>query len=148
MRPLLIGLLILIPMNIFSQISGVVIDRSSGYPVRYANIRVENENIGTTSDIEGKFTIREDILNKTLIISAIGFITEHIVADRDILRIGLKTRVYEMNEIVVTAEKHKVEFVVDNYDKDSISAWHCCRVKQLSVPNISDTVPYRIKRRW
>jgi hypothetical protein len=127
MRRLLIIVLILIPVNIFSQISGIVMDKSAGYPVQNANIRIENEEIATTSDNEGKFTFRKDVFNKTLIVSAIGFTTERIVADKEFLRIELKTRVYQMIDFFITAERSKPEFVVGKYERDSVSDWYCSK---------------------
>ena len=125
MRLLLIAILFSVPANIFSQISGVVMDNSSGYPLQYAAIRIENGNTVTISDIEGKFTLREDVLDKTLVVSAIGFIPERIVAGKEFLRIELKTKVYQMNEVFVTAEKNRTGLVVDGYYKDSVSAREC-----------------------
>jgi hypothetical protein len=133
MRLSLISILIIMPGIIFSQISGIVMDKSSGYPLQYATVLIENANIGTTSDIEGKFTIKEDIFNKTLVISAIGFITERIVASTNFLRIELKTKVYLMNDIFVTAVKNKSEVVADRFYNDSIIGWYCSHRGQWMV---------------
>ena len=84
-------------------------DKSSGYPVENAYIRVENGNIWTLSDIQGRFKLEKDVLNKTLIISAIGYTTEYAVAGREFLRIDLKTRVYQIPDVFVTAEKGKTD---------------------------------------
>lgn len=130
MRQLLIAILILIPVKIFPQVSGVVIDKSSGYPIQYANIMVENENTGTASDIEGKFTLRDDVFNKILTIFAVGFITERIVADSTFLRIELKTKIYQFDEAFVTSEKINPDFIVDNYNKDSVPVLCCFHDRQ------------------
>lgn len=92
-------------MNAFSQISGVVMDRIYGVPVRNVSIRIEGQNIGTTSDIEGKFYLPEGVLNKTLIVSAIGYETQRIVVDKEVLKIDLIIKVYQLNEVVITCEK-------------------------------------------
>jgi hypothetical protein len=122
MRLLLILILIFVPGTIFSQISGIVIDKSSGYPLQFATIRIENGN-----------TLREDVLNKTLVISAIGFITERIVAGKEFLRIELKTKVYLMNEVIVTAERNRTGLFAGKYDKDSVTAWYCIRTSPWIV---------------
>ena len=121
------SILIFMPGIIFSQISGIVMDKSSGYPLQYATVLVENEDFGTTSDFEGKFTLKEDLFNKTLVISAIGFITERVVANTRFLRIELKTKVYKMNDIFVTALKNKSEIPARRYHNDSIIDWYCSR---------------------
>jgi hypothetical protein len=133
MRSFIFSILIFIPEIIFSQISGIVMDKSSGYPLQYATVQVENADIGTTSDIEGKFTIKEDIFNKTLVVSAIGFITERIFASTKFLRIELKTKVYKMNDIFITAVKNKSEVVANRYYNDSIIDWYCSRKGQWMV---------------
>ena len=125
MRSFIISILIFMPGIIFSQISGIVMDKSSGYPLQYATVLVENEDFGTTSDFEGKFTLKEDIFNKTLVISAIGFITERVVVNTRFLRIDLKTKVYKMNDIFVTALKNKSEIPAGRDQNDSIIEWYC-----------------------
>jgi len=84
-------------------------DKSSGYPVRHATIRVEGLNKVFTADINGSFTLSEEALNKTFTISAIGFTPEYVVASRKFLRIDLKTKVYQLPDIFVTAEKGKTD---------------------------------------
>jgi len=100
-------------------------DKSSGYPLQYATILVENSGTGTTTDIEGKFKFEEDIFNRTLVISAIGFITERIDVSSKFLRIELKTKVYRMNDISVTALKYKSGIPSRGYHGDSIIEWYC-----------------------
>lgn len=95
------------PVNAFSQVSGIVMDRIYGVPVRNANIRIEGRNIGTTSDIKGGFSLPEDILNKTLIVSAIGYETKSVVVVKKVIRIDLIVKVYQLNEVVITSEKRE-----------------------------------------
>jgi len=84
-------------------------DKSSGYPARHATIIVEGWNRVFTADFQGRFTLSEKALNKTLTISAIGFTPEYVVAGREFLRIDLKTKVYQLPDIFVTAEKSKTD---------------------------------------
>jgi hypothetical protein len=107
MRRLIIIILILLPVNAFSQVSGIVMDKIYGYPVRNVNIRVEGQNIGTTSDHEGNFSIPGDIIGNTLIVSAIGFETQRVVVDKKVLKIDLIIKVYQLNEVVITSEKKR-----------------------------------------
>jgi hypothetical protein len=44
----------------------------SNKPIPYVNIWVENENIGTTSEENGSFSIHVEDQNKVLIFSALG----------------------------------------------------------------------------
>jgi hypothetical protein len=109
--------------SLYLPISGVVIDKSSGYPIQYATIQVENSNAGTISDIKGEFSLSEKYLNKILVISAIGFITERIVAEKEFMRIELKTRVYHLTEAFVSAEREKTDLVIDSHKKDDMFSW-------------------------
>jgi hypothetical protein len=107
MKLLIIILLSFIPFVTFSQISGIVIDRNSGYPVRNSNIRVENQNTGTKSDHEGKFKFKENLIGKSLIISAIGFESQRVAVDKEVLEIYLTTKVYAINEVVVISNNKR-----------------------------------------
>ena len=49
--------LLLISFSLSAQIKGVVKDSISGKPIAYVNIWVENENIGTTSEENGSFSL-------------------------------------------------------------------------------------------
>jgi hypothetical protein len=124
-RLLITLVLIFLPVDSFTQISGVVIDKSSGYPIQYANIRIENDNVATVSDIRGNFTFSQNVLNKTLVVSAIGFISERVDADSSFMRIELKTKVFIMDEAIVVAEKSTPQNSVDNHITDSISNRNC-----------------------
>ena len=67
-------LLLLMSFYVSAQTKGVVVDES-GKPIPYVNIWVENENIGTTSEENGEFSINVSD-NKYLIFSAIGYETQ------------------------------------------------------------------------
>jgi len=122
MKLLIIILLSFIPFNTYSQISGIVIDRSSGYPVRNANIRVENQNTGTKSDQDGKFKFKENIIGKSLIISAIGFESQRVAIDKEVLEIYLTTKVYAIDEVVVISKNNKRDLY---YKKRLVSSIRC-----------------------
>jgi hypothetical protein len=104
-----------------------VIDKSSGYPIQYANIRIENDNVATVSDIRGNFRFSQNVLNKTLVVSAIGFISERIDADSSFMRIELKTKVFTMDEAIVVADKITPQNSVDKHVTDSMSYRNCCQ---------------------
>jgi len=120
MRYVILILLISLPTCIFAQISGVVVDRKTGNPVEFANIWVENQNIGATSNEKGLFSFKENIVNKSLIISAIGYESLQIVVDKNNLRIELVPKNYLIEEVTVRPKKHNV-LVVDIFRKSSVS---------------------------
>jgi len=59
-------LFILCNFSISAQIKGVVVDENN-QPIPYVNIWVENENIGTTTEIDGTFKITNKEENKNLV---------------------------------------------------------------------------------
>lgn len=120
MRILLTFLLITVTVNAFAQISGVVIDKSSGYPIQNANVRIENDNVAVVSDLRGNFRFSQNVLGKTLIVSAIGFISERAVADSSFMRIELKTKVFIMDEAIVVAEKSNTQNSAGKNVTDSV----------------------------
>ena len=63
----------------FAQTTGYVFGSSMKTPVAYANIWVEDSNIGTTSDLKGAFSFPENLIGKTLLVSAIGYYSESLV---------------------------------------------------------------------
>lgn len=56
-----------------SQINGVVKDSISGAPIPYVHIAVENQNVGTNSEEDGRFSLPGSIENKILVFSALGY---------------------------------------------------------------------------
>ena len=64
-------LFLLFPLSFSAQVKGVVVDENNK-PISYVNIWAENENIGTTSEENGTFSINV-MESKILIFSALGF---------------------------------------------------------------------------
>ena len=96
--------LFLVSFSITAQIKGVVKDSVSGKPIPYVNIWVQNENIGTTTEENGEFTISSDEKNKNLIFSALGFEKKIIKASKAI-SVNLKPIVYQLDEVLIIAER-------------------------------------------
>lgn len=99
-----LGCLFLISFSITAQIKGVVKDSISGKPIPYASVWIQNENIGTTSEENGEFTINSTEKNKNLIFSALGFEKKTIRASKAIL-VNLKPVVYQLDEVSITEDR-------------------------------------------
>lgn len=81
-------------------VSGVVLDEG-GIPIIGATVRVKNATIGTTTDIDGKFSLNTPS-GSTLIISYIGCIQTEIKANsKNIQQIVLKEDANTLDEVVV-----------------------------------------------
>ena len=113
-----IRLLFLFSLNglLFSQsINGFVREESSGEPISYANIFLENTSLGVATNRDGYFVISDIPLGSyTLNASMIGygiFKKEITINDSGSIRltIFLDQEVIETSEIIVTAERQKFE---------------------------------------
>lgn len=110
--------LLLISFSFFAQTKGVVIDEF-GKPIPYVNIWVENENIGTTSEENGGFSITV-AENKTLVFSAIGF--ETLIAKlNESGKIVLKSIAYQLDEVVIQKRIGKDKIEIGNYKEEDVT---------------------------
>lgn len=111
----LISILSLFFSTLYSQsISGKIVD-SLNVPIKYANIGVKSQNIGTVSDENGNFnlslsTLKED---SKITISNIGYKTKEYMI-KDIInlinakkQIILEENYQELEEVVITSKRLK-----------------------------------------
>jgi hypothetical protein len=99
---------ILFSLSISAQTKGVVVDES-GKPIPYVNIWVENENIGTTSEENGAFSIPASA-NKNLIFSILGF-EKRVLKASEASNVIMKAVSFPLDEVVVARhfETKKIE---------------------------------------
>ena len=114
-------LLLLINFYVSAQTKGVVVDES-GKPIPYVNIWVENENIGTTSEENGEFSIA-DAENKTLVFSAIGFETLKAKLNES-GKIVLKSIAYQLEEVLIQKRIGKDQIEIGKYQNGNISMYY------------------------
>jgi hypothetical protein len=119
-------LLLLFSLSISAQTKGVVVDES-GKPIPYVNIWVENENIGTTSEENGEFSIA-DAENKTLVFSAIGFETLKAKLNES-GKVVLKSIAYQLDEVVIQKRIGKDQIEIGKYKKGNISMYYGAGIK-------------------
>ena len=106
--------LFFISFSLSAQIKGVVKDSLSGEPIPYVNIWVENETVGTTSEIDGTFSlaVKEE---KVLVFSALGYESKKGASTNEV--IFLKPIAYELNEVVVEQPRFKEEIEIGDVNK-------------------------------
>lgn len=97
-------ILMLISLSISAQIKGVVKDSVTGKPIAYVNIWVENENIGSTSEENGAFSINTNEKTKKLIFLALGF-EKKIIKASQANEVKLKPEATEIEEIVISRRR-------------------------------------------
>jgi hypothetical protein len=108
--------LIFVTFTINAQIKGEVKDLETNKPIPYVNIWVENESLGTTSELNGSFTlaIKE---KKNLVFSAMGYETQTVSSENNVIK--LKPIVYELQEVIVSNLKNTKELEIGDAVKSS-----------------------------
>lgn len=132
MRNYILLLISLVSEISFGQITGIVKDSVSNEPIPYVNIWVENENIGTSSNENGAFTLNTNGNSKTLIFSSIGYETKKVNSGVLENVVRLKPKITNLQEVVVKAKKQKYEIVIGSFNKSEIK----CHLVNGSVPVI------------
>ena len=105
MKHISMWILLLFTSISFSQIkiSGVITDKNSGQKTPYVSISSSTKN-GTTSDIDGTYSIEVLNENKILTFSYLGYKTQKIkVGKQTIINVQLEEIETNLDEIVVTA---------------------------------------------
>ena len=96
----------------FSQTKGKITDENNN-PIPFANIWVENEAIGNTSEENGEFSLTLKDVNKILVFSAIGYETTKQKASQTSIVI-LKSIAYQISEVVIAKRFETKEKEIGN----------------------------------
>jgi len=109
MRYSMLAILLLASLFCYSQsvLRGVVLNKK-GKSVFAANVYLKsNPNEGTTSNFDGKFSLKIDSTNDTLIVSFIGYKAKNIYLEsvnfRKLLIIKLEESAQSLDELIITA---------------------------------------------
>lgn len=84
-------------------ISGIVISGDDNEPIVGATVMVVGTTIGTTTDIDGRFTIQHTPNAKTLKVSYVGMTSQEVPITKGEIRIVLGLNSEVLDEVVVTA---------------------------------------------
>lgn len=112
-------ILILIFFNAYSQlytVTGKVINERNNEPLAFVNIVANNSNIGTSTDIDGKFILKNNQPIITLKISYIGFETKNIynLTKTENLLIKLKETNFQLSEVKIIAGENPAHRIIRN----------------------------------
>ena len=115
------------------RVSGTVVDES-GQALTGATVIVKGTTIGTSTDIDGKFSISVPENAKTLVVSLIGSKSKEVAVGSN-LKIVLENDNKMIDEVVVTAlgitkEKKALGYAVQDVKSDDLN-----RASQLNVAN-------------
>jgi len=120
----LLPLIILLISNLgFCQLKSVIIDSETKEKVPYVNIWVENENIGTTSNEIGEFSIDTSI-GKFLILSSLGYENKRIEISTISDIILLQPKLTELDEVVLSSIKKQNEIVIGKFNDSDIGYYY------------------------
>lgn len=118
----IVSLLFLQPIIFLGQInvSSRIIEYKTGNPVPYANIWIKNQNIGTTSDDNGYFSLKVDNSTRSdsIIVSSIGFNDTLIQISEMDSKLVLKPKIYQISEIAVFPKERKELILNDLSDAE------------------------------
>lgn len=105
-----IWIFLIVSQFAFSQMRGVVKDSISGEPIPYVNIWVENETIGTTSEVDGTFFL-EASEQKNIVISVLGY-ERKTLKGSEISIVQLKPMAYDLREVVILNKKQSKQIEI------------------------------------
>ena len=106
MRNFLLVLLILQVSPAFTQIESILFNKSSKEVIPYASIYIKNSKIGTSSDLEGEFSISMDS-EDTLIISSVGLKSLEVPFQMMQDTLKMEIDIQQMSEVVVRPIREK-----------------------------------------
>lgn len=84
-------------------IKGTVRDAKTNETIPGATVLVEGTTVATATDMNGAYSINVDGEGKKLVISAVGFVTQILAADKDVIDINLAPDTKTLDVIVTTA---------------------------------------------
>ncbi|MGZ4035259.1 MAG: SusC/RagA family TonB-linked outer membrane protein [Bacteroidia bacterium] len=119
---------LLFQFAIFAQsrtIKGTIKDSQTKETIPGVTVLVEGTTNATVTDVKGQFSITVDGEGKKLIISSVGYITQTVAADKDVIDVNLTLNTTQLKETVVTAlgvskEKKSLGYSVSEVSGDDV----------------------------
>ena len=129
--------------NIIAQkisVTGKVTDASNGSPLLGVSIGITGTTLGTTSDVDGKFTIQVPSKDAVLVFSSVGYKPQQIVVgENSQLNVSLVLEMTQLEQIVVVGygTQRKKDLT------GSIALVSTKDMKSLALPSVSDALQGR-----
>jgi TonB-linked SusC/RagA family outer membrane protein len=129
-------------------ITGKVISEEDGLGLPGATVLVKGTTVGTTTDLDGNYSINVPAGSDVLIFSFVGLATqEESIGNRTVVNVTLTTDASQLSEVVVTAigierEKKALGYAVtsvDNTQLENRPEQDVARVLQGKVPGVNIT---------
>lgn len=93
-----------------TRVKGQVFDAQTKETLPFVNISFKGTNVGTSTDLDGKFAIQTRFPSDTLVIDYIGYETQALFipqGERTKLDIFLEQETLQLQEVTIAAEKQK-----------------------------------------
>lgn len=130
-----------------SNISGRVID-INGLPIPYANVVSRGNNLATTTDAIGNFSIQQSPGNNNLVVSAVGMQTTEINALQNYVTIKMMNSINKLEEVVVTGYASGIVDSDKEFNRPAPKAKRIELPTQVSYQPITTqyeiTIPYSV----
>ncbi|MBR7013187.1 MAG: TonB-dependent receptor plug domain-containing protein, partial [Muribaculaceae bacterium] len=114
-------------------VTGRVIDKN-GEPLIGVAVRVKGTNVGTATDIDGKYSIQAP-QGSTLIVTCVGYNTREVQVNGNQLTIVTQEDTQVLNEVVVTALGIKKEAKSLSYNVQQVTGDALMRVQDANFVN-------------
>ena len=101
-------------------VTGTVTGKDDGLPIPGVTINIKGTTVGVAADGTGKYKINVPA-GGTLIFSAIGYLSQQLIVQGDVLNVLLISANTQLNEIVVTANDIKREKRTLGYSAPTVS---------------------------
>lgn len=107
-------------------ITGTVTDADSGEPIPGVNVFRKGTTTGTSTDLDGNYTLNNVPENATLVFSFIGYTSQEMpVQGKSTIDVALSQDTEELGEVVVTAlgiskEKEKLGYSVTEVGSEAL----------------------------
>ena len=117
-------------------ITGTVTGNSDGLPMVGVNVIVQGTTQGTTTDVDGNYSLNVPADATNLVYSFVGYRSQGIaVGNRSAIDIQLEEDIVALDEIVVTAfgverEKKAITYSAQNVDTENLA-----KARELNVAN-------------
>lgn len=87
------------------QVKGIVVDASNQEPIPFATIMIKDKSVGTTSDLNGNFSISIPVGSEFLQVNFIGYQPMQVPITNDYITIKLAQSVLALEEVMVVDYK-------------------------------------------
>jgi TonB-linked SusC/RagA family outer membrane protein len=117
-------------------VTGRITDLSTGEPIPGVNILVEGTTVGTTSDLDGKYSIVVPGEDAVLLFSFVSYLNEKVpVSGKSVINVDLSPDIKKLDEVVVTALGIKKESKSLSYNVQQLSGNDVNKVSDANFIN-------------